>query len=56
MRKFWEKKRKYGKQTWIKHLEDACNVHKRSGYMSWVLEKTEPSILTEWEVKKLRIQ
>ena len=47
------KKHKYGKQeTWIKRLEDACNVYKRCGYMPWVLEKTGSFILIEWEVKK----
>ena len=57
MRKFWEKKHKYGKQqAWMKRLEVAYNVHKPCGYMSWILEKTGPFILIEWEVKKLRIR
>ena len=44
------------KQTWIKRLIDACNVHKRCGYIPWVLGKPGSFILIEWETKKkLRI-
>ena len=32
----------------------ACNVHKRFGYMPWVIEKTGSFILIEWELKNFK--